>query len=179
MERLEGWLLTNHVHYLPEVDFDRGAHNKMLNMQRAEIVRLLRAEVKASSTATPPQTADLPPPKIYCMSWREILDALELKNDPANRSRLRSLNDMHDGPMMFLSQGGQPKVERSQLIEWWNRLEDRFHESTARKGDRKATVAAQHNYGRDEIVVPDIAGSVKRRRAGTSEKVGKHRSSSE
>jgi hypothetical protein len=108
------------------------------------------------------------------MSWREILDAVGQPNDDEMRNRVRNLNDIHDGPIIFGGRGSQPKVEQSKLIKWWNGLEDRFHELAARVVDKKATVAAKHNYGRDDTVVPDIAGHEKQRRTQTSEKVGKH-----
>jgi hypothetical protein len=111
------------------------------------------------------------PPKQYLSNWREILDALKLPNNAESKNKVRGLVASYNGPIVLPSRGGQPKVEKTKLIEWWNELDDRFAESDQRLRDRDATVAATHNYGRDATVAPNIGGSIKRRRA--SQKVQK------
>ena len=113
----------------------------------------------------------LPRPKQYLSSWREILDALDLTNNEESKNKVRRLVESHSGPIVLPSRGGQPKVEKTKLIEWWNDLENRFTESVQRISDRDATVAETHNYGRDGTAAPNIGGSIKRRR--TSGKVRK------
>ncbi|MGA2257348.1 MAG: hypothetical protein ABSG53_22045 [Thermoguttaceae bacterium] len=103
-------------------------------------------------------------PVEYLMNWREILDELKQKNDEEKRTRIRRLNDMHDGPIIFPGQGAQPTVDKAKLLPWWNGLEDRLRELEQQQADRQATVADQVNYGKDGTVVPGIAGGVKKRR---------------
>jgi hypothetical protein len=118
-----------------------------------------------------------PTPKQYCMNWREILDALELKNNEENRNRVRTANEDYEGPIIAApKQGGQPKVERKTLLVWWNGLIRRWQEIEDRDRDRKATVAEHHNYGRDGTVIPAIKGAVKHRR---SQNIAKHPKTSE
>ncbi len=109
-----------------------------------------------------PAPEPTPEPTQYLLSWREILDALDLKND--QKDRVAKLNSDYDGPIVMPGQGAQPKVAKDKLVVWWNGLEARFSEIQQRARDRKASVEAQHDYGRDGTVVPDIGGSVKSRR---------------
>jgi len=103
-------------------------------------------------------------PVEYLMNWREILDELKQKNDDEKRDRIRRLNNMHGGPIIFPGRGTQPTVDKAKLVAWWNGLEDRLRELEQQQTDRQATVADQVNYGKDGTVVPDIAGGVKKRR---------------
>lgn len=103
-------------------------------------------------------------PKIYLLGWNEILDCLDRKDDQSERSRIRRLNETHEGPIVFPGKGAQPKVEKSKFVEWWNSLEARFQELEQRASDKKHTVSHQHEFGKDGTVVPDIAGSVKKRK---------------
>ena len=88
-------------------------------------------------------------PKQYCMSWREILNTVGLTNTTENRNRVRGLNGLHAGPIICVGRGGQPKVNRVDLLRWWNSLEERWKELDDRDRDRAATVAEHHSYGRD------------------------------
>jgi hypothetical protein len=104
-----------------------------------------------------------PSPTRYLMSWREILDALDLKNNQENQRRVRDLNKQYEGPIALPTQGGQPKVNKAKLLDWWNHLEIRF--MTAGGGtNTDATLQARHEYGRDGTVLPDISGHVQKRR---------------
>jgi hypothetical protein len=135
---------------------------------------LPRADEQQSEPAKPTvENANPPAPNQYCLSWRDILDTLDLDNNDDNRNKVRGLHGLHDSPITLGSKGCQPKVNKAKLIEWWNSLERRFQEVAERDRNREATVAADHNYGRDGVVVPEITGSVNRRRTGTSQKVPK------
>lgn len=104
-------------------------------------------------------------PAKLLMNWAQILNSLDLPNDDTNRHLVRRLNSEHDGPLLFGGQGSQPKVNKAMLIEWWNGLEERFREIDERSRDKAATVDSIHEYGRSGIVVPEIGGSVKKRRS--------------
>jgi hypothetical protein len=107
-------------------------------------------------------------PKKYLLSWREILGALELKNNTESKNRVRRMNVQHPGPIPVSGQGKQPRVEKGKLLEWWNGLEDRFEESSAKQADEAATVEGRYSHGRDGVVVPGIAGAVKKGRGRQS-----------
>ncbi len=92
------------------------------------------------------------------------MKTVELPNTQENRQRLTSLNKTFNGPLVLPKRGGQPKADRAKLLEWWNSLEERFRESQQRQIDTQATLKARHNYGRDETVLPDISGHIKKRR---------------
>jgi hypothetical protein len=100
---------------------------------------------------------------VYLFSWRDILDALEMKNDDESQRRVRDLNKKFDGPINLPKKGGQPKVNKEKLLAWWNRLEELWE---TKEGGRnaEATTESRHNYGRTGEVIPDIGGHVKKRR---------------
>jgi hypothetical protein len=136
-------------------------------------VNLVLRELNGLTPSTPPlagEPAQQPPPPAaatptkYLFGWAEVLSALKQPNDETWRERVRRLNELHGGPILVTGQGGQPRVAEPRLIEWWNSLERRFEESVEQERDRKASVEAQHHYGRDGTVVPEIDGAVKKRR---------------
>jgi hypothetical protein len=109
---------------------------------------------------------DQPPiqqPTAYLLSWREILNALKVPNDTERRRCVRELNSRYDGPIKFLGQGSQPKVNRDKLLAWWNRLECVW-ETQGGGNNANASVEGQYDYGRDGVVIPDISGHVQKRR---------------
>ncbi len=113
-------------------------------------------------------------PKVYLSSWRELLDALGKDNNTTEQRRVRAAHKKFPGPIIMPTHGGQPTVVKTDLLVWWNGLEDRYHEeATVRDSllaDRSATLENQFDLGRGEhteTVVPDIAGRVKRRRGST------------
>jgi hypothetical protein len=138
----------------------------------AELLEQEQAAHSEGSSVDAASSSAVGRPKQYLRNWREILAALDLPNNEESKGWVRRLIDLHAGPIILPhKRGGQPKAEKSKLIEWWNGLEDRFKESGQRIRDRDATVAVTHNYGRDGTVAPDVGGSVKNRR--TSQKVRK------
>jgi hypothetical protein len=112
-------------------------------------------------------TAKSLPPKSYLTSWREILAAVGMANNKTSRTAVKKLNRTYAGPIVTPKQGAQPKADKAKLLEWWNGLEQQFLDEQQRKSDAEATVAEQHPYGKDGIVVPGISGRVKRRRGST------------
>jgi hypothetical protein len=103
-------------------------------------------------------------PAEYLWNWREILDALDLKNNAASQGKVREANQRYDGPISLPGKGGQPKVSKAKLLEWWNGLEIQFLTGGA-GANAQATLAARHNCGRDGTVLPDIGGHLKKRRS--------------
>jgi hypothetical protein len=102
-------------------------------------------------------------PKAYLQGWAEILAALGKKNNDSEKSLVNGWNQKYEGPIQIAGAGSRPKVERTRLIAWWNRLEIQF-ETENRARDAAASVEETHRYGRDGVVAPDIAGSVRKRR---------------
>jgi hypothetical protein len=124
-------------------------------------------ELEAGPTTT--TTAPSPPtkPAAYLWSWQEILDCLGLKNNKQKRDLVRKLNDSWEGPIILPKQGGQPVVIKEELRQWWNDLKRHIEEKNQKDVDTRATVEAQHGYGKDGVVVPEIGGHVKKRRQRT------------
>jgi hypothetical protein len=103
-------------------------------------------------------------PKEYLWSWREILDALGLKNDQQFQRLVRNLNEEHEGPIILPNRrGAQARVNKAKLLDWWDRLEILW-ETGGGGANTAATVANQHLYGRNGTVVPGIAGHVAARK---------------
>jgi hypothetical protein len=103
--------------------------------------------------------------------WRAIDEALGLSRSYPNmnyderRRKLVYLNHRFDGPIKTGRKGSQPIVNRSDLIAWWNSLEDLAENQKARIRDKQATLQSRHTYGRSAHVVPEISGSMKRRKS--------------
>jgi hypothetical protein len=103
--------------------------------------------------------------------WRAIEETLGLSRSYPNmnyderRRKLAYLNRCFGGPIKTGRKGGQPVVTRSELIAWWNSLEDLVEGKKARIRDRQATLRNYHPYGRSAHVIPEIGGSVKRRKS--------------
>ena len=109
-------------------------------------------------------------PAQYLTSWREILITLGMKNNREDQSKVRTLKETYDGPIIIPGQGSQPKADKTKLIAWWNGLDAKWTTVGSKTINAAATVASQHEYGRDGTVVPDISGEVKKRKAGSREK---------
>jgi hypothetical protein len=103
-------------------------------------------------------------PKEYVWNWRELLDAIKLKNDEEHRERVRRAHEHFPGPIDMPGQGGQPRADKRKLVEWWNSLESRW--LTQGEGrNTQATLADQYPHGRDGVVMPEISGHIQQRRS--------------
>jgi hypothetical protein len=103
--------------------------------------------------------------------WRAIDEVLglsqiypKLKYDERRR-KLAYLNQCFGGPIKTGRSGSQPVVNRSKLIMWWNSLEDLAEDQKARIRDKEATLQSRHPYGRSACIIPEISGSMKRRKS--------------
>jgi len=146
------------IEKLRQYEADRGPV-ELAKQAEAELVEAIRSHGRE------PVPEETTRPKKYLFNWLEILDALGMTNDEERRGQVRRLNDSHAGPIAFPGKGAQPKVDRDRLIAWWNGLERRFEELEARQIDRRETVSESHNYGSDGTVIPEISGSIKKRRS--------------
>ena len=114
---------------------------------------------------------DAPSAKQLLHGWRAIDEALGLSRSYPNmnyderRRKLAYLNRRFGGPIKAGGKGRQPVVNRSELIAWWNSLEDQVENQKARIRDTQATLQSRHQYGRTAQVAPDLGGSVKRRKS--------------
>jgi hypothetical protein len=142
-------------------------HNEALGRARQEWKAVVAArqetansEAAESGSQTPPATKAA---TTYLLSWREILNAVNLPSNNENRRRLRQLNESHDGPILFIGQGAQPKVAKNKLVDWWNGLEQRWAELDQREADAHGTTEDRYAHGKEEVV-PGVSGHVKRRR---------------
>lgn len=108
------------------------------------------------------QAEPLQPAKLLA-SWREITDALGLKHN--EQDKVKSLNKRYNGPIPKPRRGGQPIVEHSKLLEWWNKLAVIQQEMENRDSGERLSVEGQHDYGREGRVVPEIGGSVRKNRS--------------
>lgn len=137
------------------------------------------AQCAADTTLESPSAVD--PPKKYCCGWPEILDAVGLNNTSEHKSRVIQLNKSpkHPGPIPRCGQGKKPKVNAQKLVEWWNSLEDLFYELHSAELDKAESVANRHPYGRNAEVVPEINGSVKKRRSTQVRSVTEHHQTSQ
>ena len=100
----------------------------------------------------------------YLTSWREILIALEFKNNREDKQKVSRLNKSYSGPIEIPGQGKQPFVDKAKLLDWWAGLEAKVKEGRQRKLDAQATVANRHDFGREGEVTPGISGGIKKRR---------------
>ena len=144
----------------PEIDGNALAVAVRKERQRAERVAI---------STEPDQDDDgkpIPPaePKAYLWNWKEILNAVGMTDSTENRRQVRRLNDKFDGPIIVTKTGSRPRVDKVKLLAWWNRLDDLHIELQQEARDRQATAAGQYSYGSGGTVVPEIAGSLKKRR---------------
>jgi hypothetical protein len=113
----------------------------------------------------------MPAPKAYLLSWREIMQALNLptSRDGARNAhrQIRSLNDLYSGPILFRGRGSQPFVDRARLLEWWDRLDEISAEKIRQRRDRQATAGESYPYAASGTVAPGIAGSVRPRKTAS------------
>jgi hypothetical protein len=119
---------------------------------------------EGSTSLTNPSPQPIPEPKEYLDGWQSILVALGMKNNEAERRKVSRTNKEMGGPIIVPGRGSQPKVDRARLIEWWNGLEMRWQALDNQTQGARLEAEAQHNYGREGVVVPGIGGQVKKRR---------------
>ncbi len=120
----------------------------------------IQADIDHPATIQP--DAVLEPVK-YALGWPEIMDVIGRPDTKTERGKIRRLSNELDGPI-HTTQGGQPRVSVDVLNRWWIGLGSRFDQQSDRERDKSATVANTYQHGRDGVVVPEIAGSVKKRR---------------
>jgi hypothetical protein len=94
--------------------------------------------------------------------WHEIAAALDMKHN--DREKIKSLNNRCEGPIKNQGKGTQPMVYSDELLKWWNRMAVQEKELSNRRKGKSLTAEAQHNYGRDGTVAPEIGGGIKKRR---------------
>jgi hypothetical protein len=112
-------------------------------------------------------------PFVPLTSWGDIIAALNephgkgvWKNDDTTRNKIKKLNQEYAGPIVMPErQGGQPRVAKDALMNWWNSMSERFDNRTEEtKQDAesaKVTTSNTHNYGATGTVVPGIGGHIK------------------
>jgi hypothetical protein len=146
------------------------AWNQLTDAQKIPWVEAALKSLRAQNVpdmlaqALDPQEADkgTPPcPKKLLTGWQSITATLEM---PYNRrDEIKSLNDRFDGPIINNGRGTKPMTYREELLTWWDTLAQKQQElADQRQGERFSTEG--HAYGRTETVVPEIAGSIKKRR---------------
>jgi hypothetical protein len=96
-----------------------------------------------------------------------ILAALELKNNKAERGKIKRLNAKFGGPVRIGRRGEQPFVDQAELVAWWEGLAERVRHRCQKGEDAKHTLRSQHLFGRSGTVLPEISGRVRERRHGT------------
>lgn len=159
---VDAWSLGNEI----EVDWQ----GLLMGLERERIVFAGECSLEINGrpgTCVITEPQPLPEePKVYCSGWPEILDALRLKNNQEERRRVQRSNALFGGPITVISAGSKPRVDKTKLIAWWNSLDDIYQDLQQRERDRQATVGTSYHYGSEGTVVPDLAGSVKKRRRG-------------
>jgi hypothetical protein len=126
----------------------------------APVVEALEGFLPVSQSSLADRTTEQP--KTLLTGWHEIVAALEMQY--SDRKKIKSLNDRLGGPITDQGSGTKPMVYREDLLAWWNTMAMRQQELANQNEGRKLSAEAQHNYGRDGKVVPEIAGAVKKRR---------------
>ena len=148
-----------------------GAIREVGERVRAILAKCL-AGCNSNGDDTAPPSADRregppkpPAPLVKLLvNWPEILIALGMKNNREDKRNVSRLNKTYSGPITIPGQGKQPLVNRAELLEWWGGLAAMVKAEQERQRDARATVSAQHRYGGEGEVIPDLAGEVKRRR---------------
>jgi hypothetical protein len=146
----------------PNVEFPLVVHIR--SKEKPEAAEPEPGGEEHATPAVPVSQGEPPKPIHWLLNWREILDALEWKNDEEGRRQIARLNKVHHGPIISTGRGGQPKVGKAELIEWWNRLRDKFEAIEKKNSDAQLTVEDRYDYSRDGEVFPEISGHIKRRR---------------
>lgn len=128
-----------------------------------ETIKTLMEAVKV--TTDPEGENDKQPddtPKTLLNGWHDITAALDMKY--SQRSEIKRLNERFSGPIHSSGAGTKPIVYRENLFAWWNKLAVEQQELANRRKGAILSAGAQHNYGREGTVAPELGGSVKKRR---------------
>ena len=131
--------------------------------QRLLLEHLLEQEVQPGRPSAA-LASGVAGPITYLNGWREILEALGLKNDESIRRRVARLNTKWSGPIITRGQGCQPTCEKSKLLMWYQGLEEQYRRREQHARETRKTVEGGYTYGRDEKVIPGVAGHEKKRR---------------
>jgi hypothetical protein len=102
-------------------------------------------------------------PRKLLIGWHAIAAALGEKY--TDHDNIKSLNERFNGPIVNKGPGTSPMVYRDALIQWWNQLAIQAEELANQREGARHTAEAQHDYGRDGTVAPEIGGEVKKRRS--------------
>jgi hypothetical protein len=107
-----------------------------------------------------------PPPRKWLESWGDIIRALGESRTRDFQRKLRRLVKLEGNCPIMLGkkQGAQPFVDKTELLEWWNRRHLEFVAKQQESEGAKLEAEDQYAHGRNGTVVPGIAGSVKVRR---------------
>jgi hypothetical protein len=132
---------------------------------QAKLISVVRKIASADSgrTTVSPETHDCSTPKQLLSGWHAITTALGMKY--REREDVKRLNAAYQGPIVNNGQGTRPKVYKENLIRWWNGLALKQQELANQREGARLSAQAQHFYGRDGIVAPEISGGIKKRRS--------------
>ena len=103
-------------------------------------------------------------PKNYLFGWADIINAVGMKYSEGSRKALSRLNEFRSGPIRKPKNGGRPQVERSALIEWWNRLDMECEAGSNQRDGKRLDAETQYAYGKESNVVPGVGGALRKRR---------------
>jgi hypothetical protein len=101
-------------------------------------------------------------PKNYLFGWAAIASAVGQHNDSSFQKRVKAWHRRYGSPIVFGE--GSPRAVHEDLVCWWNDLQKRWSEVEQRRQDASGSVADTYQYGREETVVTEIRGHVKKRR---------------
>lgn len=169
------------MHYGPGLDYCE-AHgwitlDPVMRTAKGRLAQFMRDKKPAEVCDKPPaEGGDGPPrrdqegtPRTLLTGWHDITDALDMKYD--DRTNIKSLNRRFDGPITNKGKGTRPMVYKDVLFQWWDELATKYEELATKQEElanqklgRTLMAEAQHDYGRDGTVAPEISGSVKKRR---------------
>ncbi len=104
------------------------------------------------------------------LGWREILAAIKRPFSIETKRQIARLNELNGGPVPKPGRGKQPIVDKKKWLEWWNGIEDRKQELEQRQLDSEASTVNTYKHGHSAVVVPEISGSIKQKKAKGNER---------
>lgn len=158
-EKLRAWI-GEHINELYDTLAD-------LTLDASEWDRLMKRADRELAILRGLQEPPQPPPVAISLrrklvGYPEILDFLGL--DDSRKKWLMSCNKRWDGPIQSPGRGHKPFADEQELKNWYSDLESKAEEKSRADRDREQTVNEMHEYGKTGTVVPEIGGSVKKRR---------------